>query len=105
MASLKAQQILATKHNINVTVVDCPYLSDVPKGLIAELEGKTKVVFADDCKTGQNPFAGFIIKLKAMNKLPPSWGCVTAVPTYNPLGTSITFVDENDITQECLKHF
>ncbi len=105
MTSLKVQKILRDQHKINVTVVDCPYLSDIPQGLLKELEGINKVVFVDDCKTGQNPFAGFIVKLQQQKKLPASWGCVTAVPTYNPLGTSITFVDEKDIIDEVLKHY
>jgi hypothetical protein len=105
ITSLRVQKILQEQHNIKVTVVDCPYLSDVPKGLLDELEGIPKVVFVDECKTGQNPFAGFIVKLKQQKKLPHSWGCVTAAPTYNPLGTSITFVNEGDVIAEVLKHY
>ena len=33
----------------------------------------------------------------AANALPPAWRLLTATPTYNPLGRTVTFVSSEDI--------
>eukprot|EP01126_Amoeba_proteus_P036444 TRINITY_DN3715_c0_g1_i1.p1 TRINITY_DN3715_c0_g1~~TRINITY_DN3715_c0_g1_i1.p1 ORF type:complete len:419 (-),score=97.14 TRINITY_DN3715_c0_g1_i1:81-1337(-) len=105
ISALRAQKILVEEHNLRVGVVDCPYLSDIPKGLLDILDHSSgrkiqRIVFVDECKMGQNPFGFFIQKLQEIGKLPSRWSSVAATPTYNPLGTSLTFVHERDIVRE-----
>ena len=104
VTSLRAQRILAQEHGIlGITVIDTPYLSRPSEGLLAALAGHDRVVFADVCKAGQHPLAGFVTRLQAMDALPSRWQCVGAQPTYNPLGTTLTFTSEADIVEACLK--
>eukprot|EP01051_Picozoa_sp_SAG22_P017306 SAG22_NODE_2638_length_2347_cov_2.305605_3_plen_91_part_00 len=58
-----------------------------------------KVLFADVCKAGQHPHAGFVTALQAQRKLPcgGGWQSVAAAPTYNPLGSLATFLCVDDI--------
>ena len=87
------------EQGVAVTVVDSPLISEVPNGLRQVLSTGCfdKVVFADECKQGQHPFAGFVCQLKAEDYLPHHWECVTAVPTYNPLGSTTTFLSKDNI--------
>lgn len=110
----------------------CSYLSHVRSGLINAMEGLDHVVFADVCKQGQHPFGGHITDLQSMlcvahavysmpiscmfvrdggsclllsgrGALPKNWQCVTALPTYNPLGSTVTFTNQRDIVDACLQ--
>ncbi|MDP2434318.1 MAG: thiamine pyrophosphate-dependent enzyme [archaeon] len=80
-----------------ITIVDTPCLSQVPRHLTNCLGGYQHVLFADVCKQGQNPFGNFITSLQSSKSLPPHWQCVAACPTYNPLGSVITFLNVEDI--------
>ena len=57
-----------------MTVVDCPFLSNTPAALEELLRSRDgvspMVVFADVCKEGQNPFAGFVVRLQNAGALP-----------------------------------
>ena len=98
VTSLQAQKLLEDNHGIDdVVVIDSPYLSTPPAQLRELLPGFDAVVFADVCKDGQHPFAGFITKLHSWGELPAAWRCVAAQPTYNPLGHRLTFVSADDI--------
>lgn len=55
------------------------------------------VVFADDCKVGANPFSAMLGPLQEAGALPAKWRVVAATPTYNPLGTALTFTSTEDI--------
>lgn len=102
--SLRARQCLQEQHGVQgVTVLDAPYLSDVPKGLLEALPGFSRVVFADPCKLGQHPHAGFVVKLQGQGLLPRAWRSVAAAPTYNPLGSTVTFLNEADIVDAALQ--
>jgi 2-oxoisovalerate dehydrogenase E1 component len=100
--SLLARAHLEEEHGMsNICVVDCPYLSSPPKKLVKLLSSGDigHVVFADVCKDGPGmPFAAFITQLQNKKALPASWRCVGAVRTYNPLGRTLTFTSEEDIT-------
>jgi hypothetical protein len=85
-----------------VAVIDVPYLSAVPAGLAKEIAHYEGVVFADDCKKGNAPLAQFVTSLHADGLLPPKWRLVAAEPTYNPLGTAITFTSADDIIDAAL---
>eukprot|EP00053_Salpingoeca_punica_P011422 m.101829 g.101829 ORF g.101829 m.101829 type:complete len:783 (-) comp15670_c0_seq2:1623-3971(-) len=101
---LKAMKLLQDVHGISdVRLVDSPYLSGVSAGLRAAVRESKHVVFADPCKQGQQPFAGIIAQLQREDALPAKWQCVAAQPTYNPLGSTITFTSEHDIVEACLK--
>lgn len=103
-AALRAKKNLERHHGAQgVVVIDAPLLSDIPAQLCKQLSGYTAVLFADVCKLGQNPYAGAVVKLQAQGLLPQQWQCVAAAPTYNPLGSTITFLNEDDILTASLK--
>lgn len=96
--SLIAQKRLQDEHGMKgVTVIDAPYLSGVPGDLAKLLPSFDAVVFADVCKFGQHPHAGWIAKLQSDGILPQKWRSVAAPATYNPLGRAVTFLSEDDI--------
>ena len=100
---LQANKVLAEEHGItDAVIIDCPYLSSPPAQLRELLPGFDAVVFADVCKVGQHPFAGFVTQLQNSGELPAAWRCVGAQPTYNPLGQRATFLSTDDITQAVL---
>eukprot|EP00929_Paragymnodinium_shiwhaense_P077325 TRINITY_DN39818_c0_g2_i1.p1 TRINITY_DN39818_c0_g2~~TRINITY_DN39818_c0_g2_i1.p1 ORF type:complete len:777 (-),score=162.47 TRINITY_DN39818_c0_g2_i1:152-2482(-) len=101
--ALGAQKQLQEEHGIDkVTVIDAPYLSRVPGDLKTMLPAYKAVVFADVCKFGQHPHAGWITSLQAEGLLPAKWRSVGAANTYNPLGQTVTFLQEADILQAAL---
>jgi len=102
--ALRARRRLAEEHGVKgVSVVDVPYLSDVPSGLLEVLPRFPRIVFADPCKLGQHPHAGLVVKLQGQGRLPPAWRSVAAAPTYNPLGSTVTFLNEADIVDAALQ--
>jgi len=104
--ALNARKKLEQEHGVTgIVVVDSPYLSDVPQELATMLPHFKGVLFADVCKQGQHPHAGYVVKLQDRGLLPKAWGSVAAVPTYNPLGCTVTFLSEDDIVVGALKVF
>jgi len=96
--ALRARRRLEEEHGVTgVVVADAPLLSDVPEELAALLPRFGAVVFADVCKLGQHPQAGQIVKLQQRELLPLRWRSVAATPAYNPLGSMVTFLNEDDI--------
>lgn len=95
--ALAAQKKLQEHGVKGVVVADSPYLSDVPKQLAALIPAFKAVVFADVCKQGQHPHAGYVVKLQEDGILPSRWRSVAAAPTYNPLGTTLTFLSQDDV--------
>jgi 2-oxoisovalerate dehydrogenase E1 component len=95
-AALQAQATLR-QAGLDITVVDTPYLSRVPQALFQKLAGATRVLFADVCKAGASPLAGFLPTLQQARCLPTAWRLVASEPTYNPLGSTMTFLDSNRI--------
>ena len=83
----------------SVVIIDCPLLSDVPAELPAALRGCERVLFADVCKAGsQFPLAGMAADLQSTGHLPGRhWRAVGATNTYNPLGNTSTFLNEDDL--------
>jgi len=104
--ALRAAAQLKSEHGVAVAVIDTPYLSGVPGGLeslLSDHAGQiSKVVFADVCKLGQNPYAGMICELQTKGLLGCDWSCVAAANTYNPLGSTVTFLNEQDIAEAIL---
>ena len=104
LTSLIARDRLVAEHpDLNVKVIDCPYLSGIPQGLIDAMEGVDAVVFADICKFGQHPFGAHIGSLQFRDLLPAKWQVAAAQPTYNPLGTYLTFLNPPDVVH-AVKH-
>ena len=105
VTALKARDFLIQEYGITegISVIDSPYLSGPSKGLKDVLARVNRVVFVDNCKVGTHPFGGIISALQHECLLPARWDCVAAPPTYNPLGNTITFVNEADIVESCLK--
>lgn len=101
--ALRAKRRLEEQHGFTgITVVDSPYLSGVPEGLVDIMPRFNTVVFADVCKFGQHPQAGQIVQLQNRGLLPQRWRSAAAAPTYNPLGTAMTFLNEEDIVSAAL---
>eukprot|EP01128_Nolandella_sp_AFSM9_P005046 TRINITY_DN2388_c0_g1_i1.p1 TRINITY_DN2388_c0_g1~~TRINITY_DN2388_c0_g1_i1.p1 ORF type:complete len:273 (+),score=48.97 TRINITY_DN2388_c0_g1_i1:3-821(+) len=100
--SLQAQKRLKNEHNIDVTVIDSPLLSEVSEGLQSTLSKYHAVLFADDCKVGQSPLSSIATQMHSELRLPLRWKVVGAQPTYNPLGTTLTFTSTDDIVEAAL---
>jgi hypothetical protein len=62
------------------------------------------VVFADVCKAGQSPLATHAVTLQNEGALMGRcWRLAAAQPTYNPLGSFLTFLNEDDIVKAVLE--
>ena len=74
------------KLDIDIDIIDCPYLSDVPKGLENIICDYDYILFADICKEGpgSNVFSSMITTLQQKRKLPSSsrWQFIGAPRTY-----------------------
>ncbi len=112
VASLQASRELLNEKWITaddeLDVIDCPYLSDVPRGLKVLLRQNDKydyVLFGDICKEGpgSNVFSSMITTLQKKNLLPESWAFVGAPRTYNPLGSTVTFLNSDRIKAAVLE--
>lgn len=100
--SLLAQDQLSEKFpNHQVVVVETPCISKTPSQLVDYVRNHKidKIVFADVCKQGVGmPLASRLVDLqeqKVMNSI--DWRVIGASPTYNPLGTYLTFLSVEDI--------
>lgn len=104
--SLLAQKKLTEKYaNHDVVVIDVPCLSKTPQELFDYFEHHQEkisaIVFADICKYGPGmPMATRLSDLQNKNVLKTNkWRLIGASPTYNPLGTYLTFLSVDDIVQ------
>lgn len=105
---------------MKVKVIEVPCISTISSQLKQELRDSKTVLFADVCKVGdtlsfmelsrvsqevQAPLQHFITSLKAEGVIGRSkdWEFVSSVPTYNPLGSTVTFLSEADIMDACRK--
>ena len=97
--ALAEQEVIESESELDI--IDSPYLSDVPTGLRdAITNGRyDHALFCDVCKEGpgSNVLSSTIMSLKKEGILPTSWDFVAAPRTYNPLGNTITFLNEDDI--------
>jgi TPP-dependent pyruvate/acetoin dehydrogenase alpha subunit/pyruvate/2-oxoglutarate/acetoin dehydrogenase E1 component len=95
--NLVERQIIHTEEEVDI--IDCPFLSGVPGGLQDMLKDYDRVLFADICKVGpgSNVFSSMIVSLKELGSLPKSWSFVGAPRTYNPLGSTVTFLNTDTI--------
>ena len=97
---------------VSVQVIDCPYLSQAPGELVnylqnqQQVEGKIDcIIFADVCKQGPGmPLAATAVDLHNRGLLSHchQWKAIGASPTYNPLGSHLTFLSVDDISRAIL---
>ena len=81
-----------------VAVIDSPYLSAVPQQLREVVGSFDAVLFADVCKDGPGaPLLSHACTLHNEGRLPAAWGTVAAPRAYNPLGSTITFLNVEDV--------
>mmetsp|Transcript_31006 Transcript_31006/g.47500 ORF Transcript_31006/g.47500 Transcript_31006/m.47500 type:complete len:849 (+) Transcript_31006:121-2667(+) len=105
VTSLQARKSLIGKGVIKsedeLDIIDCPYISAVPKGLKEVVRGYKGILFADICKEGPggNVLSSMITMLHKEELLPNKWLFVGAPRTYNPLGSTATFLNVPDIEQ------
>jgi pyruvate/2-oxoglutarate/acetoin dehydrogenase E1 component len=89
-------------------IIDSPYLSGVPNELQTAMRDDYPdgVLFADICKEGpgSNVFSSMIVALKESQSLPNRWAFCGAPRTYNPLGSTVTFLNRDTIKQAYIKH-
>lgn len=103
VTSLQARKSLFERGIIReeseVDIIDCPLLSAVPRGLEEMMPAYSHILFADICKEGpgSNIFSSMITSLKARGSLPDDWTFVGAPRTYNPLGSTVTFLNTHTI--------
>ena len=101
-----------------VGVLEVPCVSAVPTGLAAALDrlDSGAVLFADPCKLNTAPLLHFAQQLKdagALGKLTANgrsggsqsggsryrdWALVASASTYNPLGSTVTFLSDAQVT-------
>jgi len=97
--SLVERKVISNEHELDI--IDAPYISDVPDGLRDALSNEQyeRVLFCDVCKEGpgSNILSSTIKSLKKQGTLPSRWDFVAAPRTWNPLGKTITFLNEDDI--------
>ena len=93
-----------------IAVIDCPYLSNIPKQLEGLLTTDAchveNVIFADVCKEGAGmPLSTFACKLQENESFASRsrWRVIGAAPTYNPLSRTFTFLSEDDIINASTK--
>lgn len=103
IAALQAADGLKETHGVDVRVIDSPYVGRVPSELRDALTGDNggPVVFADECKTTAMPLATTACALHRDGVL-DRWTCVGAQPTYNPLGSYLTFLSADDVSEACV---
>ena len=105
VTALRARKALVERdiigHDNELDILDCPYISDIPDGLRNALSPRQYegVIFADICKEGpgSNVLGSLLIGLKKEDLLPQKWEFIAAPRTYNPLGNTVTFLNEDDI--------
>ena len=121
VTALRARRAMAESGIIDldeedVNVIDCPYLTGPSDGLREALReywggdggegggrGRGGVLFADICKSGPggNILSSFIADLRSRGDLRARdrWDFVAAPRTYNPLGSTVTFLNEGDVVK------
>jgi 2-oxoisovalerate dehydrogenase E1 component len=102
LAQMELTEKFSSKYDIEV--IDTPCLSKTPEQLLSYFKDNQSlieyVIFADECKYGpQLPLSMKLMDLQKENLLSKvkNWRMLGASPTYNPLGTYLTFLSKEDI--------
>ena len=105
VTALQARRMLLETGNLasedELDIIDCPYLSGVSEVLREALCQYKAVLFADICKfgPGTGPLPSMVTSLQREGVLPKLWELVAAPRTYNPLGSTCTFLNVGDIAE------
>lgn len=104
MAARAAQRALQPRR---VGILEVPCVSAVPHAALAsalQQASPKAILFADPCKATTAPLLHFIAELKARGELNSGgenardWALVAAANTYNPLGSTMTFLSTEQVT-------
>lgn len=106
VTALQSRAFLDKENEIDI--IDCPYLSDIPRGLKEVLPRYDKILFADICKEGpgSSVLSNTAIALHRDGLLPvrsSDWAVVSAPRCYNPLGSTVTFLNVDDVVAAYLR--
>jgi pyruvate/2-oxoglutarate/acetoin dehydrogenase E1 component len=94
------------EEGIKVGILEVPCISEIPENLKLALSKRSNsVVFADPCKRVQAPLLHFVASLQDAEVIGrhKDWKFVSAAHTYNPLGSTITFLNEEEVTEAARK--
>lgn len=110
VTALQARRDLAQegliKNEKEVDIIDVPYLSGVPQELEEAMRQYSDgVLFVDICKEGpgSNILSSAIMGLQDRQCLPSRWAFCVAPRTYNPLGSTVTFLNRETIKNAFIK--
>ena len=80
-------------------LIDVPLLSRCPEALPPLLRASrySGMLLVDVCRQGAGPLAHLASQLHDLQALPARWRTLSATPTYNPLGRTLTFTSPEDI--------
>ena len=80
-------------------VIDCPLLSRCPAALppLLRARGYAALMLVDVCREGGGPLPHLASHLHQAGALPSRWTLLSAAPTYNPLGRTLTFISADKI--------
>ena len=83
-----------SERGIACDVIDCPLLSRCPEALpvLLRQRGYAALLLVDVCREGGGPLAHFATHLHKHSAMPLHWSLLSAAPTYNPLGRTLTFI-------------
>lgn len=109
-------QMKLVNEGYKVGILEIPCISETPSYLNDYIKLKSKtILFADPCKRKQAPLLNFIVDLQEIDNdnndsedsstcfSNKEWKFVSAANTYNPLGSTITFLNEEDVTNNARK--
>ena len=113
VAARQTQQLLFQRTGTRIGVLEVPCVSQVPVDLLARAIASNSpsqpqpILFADPCKVQQAPLHYFASELQDAGVVGVAaqrdWSVVAAAHTYNPLGSTVTFLNEADITRAALR--
>ena len=108
VVAARQSQLMLAKESINAGILEVPCVSQVPREVLSkaieDASGgqRQPVLFADVCKAQQAPLNFFAVDLSNAGLIGAragrDWALVAAAQTYNPLGSTVTFLSEGDIT-------
>jgi [acyl-carrier-protein] S-malonyltransferase len=80
-------------------VIDVPLLSRCPAALpqLLQSHSYSGLLLVDVCREGGGPLPHLASHLHNEQLMPPTWRLLTAAPTYNPLGRTLTFISTEGI--------
>mmetsp|Transcript_15059 Transcript_15059/g.35449 ORF Transcript_15059/g.35449 Transcript_15059/m.35449 type:complete len:847 (+) Transcript_15059:220-2760(+) len=106
VSARQTQKVLGLRDGLSVGILEVPCISGPhPPALTRALSRSATALFADPCKSGSAPLLNFIATLKKSGAIGRSrdWAFVAAEDTYNPLGSTLTFLGACDVERAALE--